>query len=77
MKMIIIVQRNLPGVSNMADQGRIILQNYCVCNLSIIMLYKGLKGAASIPTNDLVTPPPPPNQACQKASLFGISNALY
>ena len=24
------------------------------------MLYKGLKGAASIPTNDLVPPPPPP-----------------
>ena len=24
----------------------------------IIMLYKGLKGAASIPTNDLVPPPP-------------------
>ena len=33
--MIKIVHRNLPGVSNMADQGRIILQNYCVCNLSI------------------------------------------
>ena len=26
----------------------------------IIMLYKGLKGAASIPTNDLAPPPPPP-----------------
>ena len=25
----------------------------------IIMLYKGLKGAASIPTNDLAPPPPP------------------
>ena len=24
------------------------------------MLYKGLKDAASIPTNDLVSPPPPP-----------------
>ena len=27
----------------------------------LIMLYKGLKGAASIPTNDLVSPPPPPS----------------
>ena len=35
-KMIKIVHRNLPGVSNMANQGRIILQNYCVCNLLIV-----------------------------------------
>ena len=30
MKMIKIVHGNLPGVHNMADQGRIILQNYCM-----------------------------------------------
>ena len=35
----------------------------------IIMLYKSLKGAARIPTNDLVPP-------CQKASLYGISTPL-
>ena len=34
--MIKIVHKNLSGVSNMADQGRIILRNYCLCNLSII-----------------------------------------
>ena len=34
--MIKIVHKNLSGVSNMADQGRIILQNYCLCNLSMI-----------------------------------------
>ena len=28
-------------------------------DIRLIMLYKGLKGAASIPTNDLVPPPPP------------------
>ena len=33
--MIKIVHRNLSGSSIMADQGRIILQNFCVCNLSI------------------------------------------
>ena len=36
--------------------------------LVLIMLYKGLKGAASIPTNDLV----PPHQAYQESSLPGI-----
>ena len=36
----------------------------------LIMLYKGLKGAASIPTNDLV----PPHQAYQESSLPGIPN---
>ena len=40
---------------------------------SRLMLYKGLKGAASIPTNDLV-PPPPPHQAYQESSLPGIPN---
>ena len=39
----------------------------------LIMLYKGLKGAASIPTNDLV--PPPPHQAYQESSLPGIPGA--
>ena len=34
-KMIKTVHRNMTGVSNMADQGRIILQLYSVCNLSI------------------------------------------
>ena len=34
------------------------------------MLYKGLKGAASIPTNDLVSP----HQAYQESSLPGIPN---
>ena len=38
MKMIKIVHRNLPGVSNIAEQERIILQNYCACNLSIAMI---------------------------------------
>ena len=33
--MIKIVHKNLSGVSNMADQGRIILQSYYLCNLSI------------------------------------------
>ena len=33
--MITVVHRNLSGVSIMANQGRIILQNFCVCNLSI------------------------------------------
>ena len=37
----------------------------------LIMLYKGLKGAANIPTNDLA---PPPNQAYQESSLHGIPN---
>ena len=32
-KMIKTVHRNMTGVSNMADQGRIILQLYSVCNL--------------------------------------------
>ena len=36
-KTIKIVHKNLSGVSSMADQGRIILQNYCVCNLSIFI----------------------------------------
>ena len=39
----------------------------------LVMLYKGLKGAASIPTNDLV-PPHPHNQAYQESSLPGIPN---
>ena len=33
--MIEIVYRNLTGVSNMADQGRVTLQNFGLCNLSI------------------------------------------
>ena len=41
-KMIKIVHRNLPGVSNMAEQGRIILQNYCVCNLSNSLVKVGM-----------------------------------
>ena len=44
----------------------------------LIILYRGLKGAASIPTNDLVSPPPPPppppHQAYQESSLPGIPN---
>ena len=36
--MIKIVHRNLSGVSIMADQGRIILQNLCVCNLSVLLI---------------------------------------
>ena len=35
-KMIKTVHRNMTGVSNMADQGRIILHFYSVCNLSIV-----------------------------------------
>ena len=38
----------------------------------LIVLYKGIKGAASIPTNDLV----PPNQAYQESSLPGILNPI-
>ena len=38
----------------------------------IIMLYKGLKSAASIPTNDL----DPPKKACQKASLWHFKRPL-
>ena len=34
--MIKIVHKSMSGVSNMADQGRIILQNYCVCNHSML-----------------------------------------
>ena len=36
-KIIKTVHRNMTGVSNMADQGRIILQFYSVCNLSIAL----------------------------------------
>ena len=36
--MVKIVHRNLSGVSIMADQGRIILQNFCVCNLSVLLI---------------------------------------
>ena len=34
-KMVKIVYRNLSGVSNMVDQGRVTLQNFGLCNLSM------------------------------------------
>ena len=37
-KMIKTLHKNMTGVSNMADQGRIILQFYSVCNLSLATL---------------------------------------
>ena len=40
--MIKIVHRNLSGVSIMADQGRIILQNFSVCNLSIMQIQQNV-----------------------------------
>ena len=60
MKMIKIMHRNLPGVSNMADQGRIILQNYCVCNLSIPFhfFHKPYKLYASLIAAELETDKP-------------------
>ena len=42
-KMIKTVHRNMTGVSNMADQGRIILQLYSVCNLSIVSLFSAIE----------------------------------
>ena len=34
--MVKIVYRNLSGVSNMVDQGRVTLQNFGLCNLSMV-----------------------------------------
>ena len=36
--MIKIVHKNLLGVYNMADQGRIILQNYCMWTISQLII---------------------------------------
>ena len=38
--------RNLSGVSNMADKGRVTIQNFCQCNL-LIAAHGGLTGACS------------------------------
>ena len=45
-KMVRIVHRNLSGVSNMADKGRVTIQNFGLCNL-LIAAHGGLAGTCS------------------------------